>query len=102
VKPIWLPLTLASAIPIGLAAPAQADGCRKGAAVGGVAGHVAGHHGLLGGVGGCAGGHHEANKNRIRSKINRSNRRPIIATDDGAVSRALAHTPLAPPAKERA
>lgn len=47
-----------------LAASSQADaaGCLKGAAVGGVAGHVAGHHGVLGAVAGCAVGHHEAGK----------------------------------------
>ena len=42
--------------------PAQAAGCLKGAAVGGVAGHMAGHHGVLGAAAGCAIGHHEANK----------------------------------------
>ncbi|WP_244815637.1 hypothetical protein [Caballeronia sp. Lep1P3] len=41
---------------------AEAKGCMKGAAVGGVAGHVAGKHGTAGAVGGCAIGHHEANK----------------------------------------
>ena len=41
---------------------AQAAGCLKGAAVGGVAGHFAGHHGVLGAVAGCAIGHHQANK----------------------------------------
>jgi len=41
---------------------AQAAGCLKGAAVGGVAGHYAGHHGLLGAGIGCAIGHHEAAK----------------------------------------
>ncbi len=45
------------------AAPAaQAAGCLKGAAVGGVAGHFVGHHGLAGAAVGCAVGHHEANK----------------------------------------
>jgi hypothetical protein len=41
---------------------AEAAGCLKGAAVGGVAGHYAGHHGLLGAGIGCAIGHHEAAK----------------------------------------
>ena len=41
--------------------PADAAGCLKGAAVGGVAGHMAGH-GVLGAAGGCAVGHHMANK----------------------------------------
>jgi len=45
-------------------APIHADaaGCLKGAAVGGVAGHMAGHHTLLGAGAGCAIGHHEASK----------------------------------------
>ncbi|WP_080431292.1 hypothetical protein [Burkholderia cenocepacia] len=41
---------------------AQAAGCLKGAAVGGVAGHVAGHHGAVGAAAGCAIGHHRAAK----------------------------------------
>jgi hypothetical protein len=43
-------------------APAQAAGCLKGAAVGGVAGHFAGHHGVVGAGAGCVIGHHEATK----------------------------------------
>jgi hypothetical protein len=39
---------------------AGADGCIKGAAVGGVAGHLAGHHGVAGAALGCAVGHHRA------------------------------------------
>jgi hypothetical protein len=45
-----------------ISAPAEAKGCLKGAAVGGIAGHAAGHHGFLGAAAGCAIGHHEANK----------------------------------------
>jgi hypothetical protein len=41
---------------------AQAAGCLKGAAAGGVVGHVAGHHGLAGAGIGCAVGHHHASK----------------------------------------
>jgi hypothetical protein len=41
---------------------ADAKGCLKGAAVGGVAGHYAAHHGLLGAAAGCVIGRHEANK----------------------------------------
>ena len=41
---------------------AEAAGCLKGAAVGGMAGHYAGNHGLLGAGIGCAVGHHEATK----------------------------------------
>jgi hypothetical protein len=43
-------------------APAQAAGCLKGVAVGGVAGHFAGHHGVVGAGAGCVIGHHEATK----------------------------------------
>jgi hypothetical protein len=43
------------------AGQAEAKGCLKGAAVGGLAGHMA-HHGVLGAVGGCAVGHHMASK----------------------------------------
>jgi hypothetical protein len=45
-----------------VSAPAQAKGCLKGAAVGGVGGHVVGHHGLIGAAVGCAVGRHRANK----------------------------------------
>jgi hypothetical protein len=45
----------------GFAGPAQAKGCLKGAAVGGVAGHMV-NHGALGAGAGCVVGHHEANK----------------------------------------
>ncbi|MGZ5848945.1 MAG: hypothetical protein ACXWJJ_15865 [Ramlibacter sp.] len=41
---------------------AQAKGCLKGAAVGGVAGHVARKHGGVGAAAGCAIGHHRAAK----------------------------------------
>jgi hypothetical protein len=41
---------------------ASAEGCLKGAAVGGVVGHVAGKHGVVGAAAGCAIGHHDAAK----------------------------------------
>jgi hypothetical protein len=41
---------------------ANAAGCMRGAAVGGVAGHLAGHHTFAGAAIGCAIGHHEAAK----------------------------------------
>jgi hypothetical protein len=50
------------------AGAAQAEGCLKGAAVGGVAGHVAGKHGTAGAVGGCAIGHHEASKKEKKAQ----------------------------------
>jgi hypothetical protein len=50
-------LTIAiSALPI----IANAHGCIKGAAVGGVVGHVAGHHAVAGAALGCVIGHHRA------------------------------------------
>ncbi|MEK6394861.1 MAG: hypothetical protein V4789_24095, partial [Burkholderia gladioli] len=49
-------------------ANANAAGCLKGAAVGGVAGHVAGHHGVVGAAAGCAIGHHEASKKAKQEK----------------------------------
>ena len=59
---VW---TIAAALSLVLAAgavdTAQAKGCLKGAAVGGLAGHVAGH-GILGAAGGCVVGHHMASK----------------------------------------
>jgi hypothetical protein len=62
-KSILIPAVLALALTTGVSfAPAQAAGCLKGAAVGGVAGHMAGHHGVLGAGAGCVIGHHEANK----------------------------------------
>ena len=47
---------------------AFADGCLKGAAVGGVGGHVAGHHAVIGPVGGCVVGRHMANKKAKEQK----------------------------------
>ena len=38
---------------------AHAEGCLKGAVIGGVAGHLK-HHAVLGAVAGCAVGHHLA------------------------------------------
>ena len=58
-------LTIAVAAMIAVAAvpgAAQAAGCLKGAAVGGVAGHFVGHHGLIGAGVGCLVGRHNANK----------------------------------------
>jgi uncharacterized protein YcfJ len=53
-------VAMAGAMPLGAA---NAAGCLKGAAVGGVAGHFVGHgHGLLGAGIGCLVGRHHANK----------------------------------------
>lgn len=41
---------------------ANAKGCLKGAAVGGVGGHIAGNHAVLGAAAGCVIGRHQANK----------------------------------------
>ena len=51
---------------------AEANGCLKGAAVGGVAGHFAGHHGVLGAAAGCVVGRHEASK-RAQMQTNQFN-----------------------------
>jgi len=62
-KSMFIPAVLVLALTAGVgASPAQAAGCLKGAAVGGLAGHLAGHHGVLGAGAGCVIGHHEANK----------------------------------------
>lgn len=62
-KWMLLPAALLVSLGLGPISPsANAAGCLKGAAVGGVAGHVAGHHGVLGAGAGCIIGHHEANK----------------------------------------
>lgn len=58
--PAALAATVLTATP--MAGPAQARGCLKGAAIGGVAGHFLGHHALLGAGIGCLIGHHEAKK----------------------------------------
>ena len=54
-----------------MSAPADAKGCLKGAAIGG----VAGHHGLIGAAAGCAIGHHEAKRNE-RNEKNNANEQP--------------------------
>jgi hypothetical protein len=43
---------------------AQAEGCIKGAVIGGVAGHYAVRHGWLGAAAGCLIGRHEAKKHK--------------------------------------
>jgi outer membrane lipoprotein SlyB len=57
-------LTIAALLAVSplIAPAAQAAGCLKGAAVGGMAGHYMGHHGWLGAGAGCVIGHHEAVK----------------------------------------
>ena len=59
---IALAATALIAAAAALPGSAQAAGCLRGAAVGGVAGHFAHHHTLLGAAVGCAVGHHEAVK----------------------------------------
>ncbi|MEA2997045.1 MAG: hypothetical protein QOG74_2594 [Alphaproteobacteria bacterium] len=46
----------------GMAEPAAAKGCLRGAFMGGVAGHYVAHHGVLGAAAGCIIGRHQANK----------------------------------------
>jgi hypothetical protein len=59
-------------IALSLVGSAEAKGCLKGAAVGGVAGHYSGHHGLLGAAAGCVIGRHEASK-RAQMQTNQFN-----------------------------
>ena len=47
---------------------AEARGCLKGAAVGGIAGHYWHHHAVLGAIAGCAIGHHMAVKKEREDK----------------------------------
>jgi hypothetical protein len=57
----FAPYTLAIAALALVAGPADARGCLKGAAVGGVGGHFVGKgHALAGAAIGCAVGHHRA------------------------------------------
>jgi hypothetical protein len=55
-----------------VAAPPQAAGCLKGAAVSEVAGHYAGHHGVLGAGAGCVIGHHAATEHLGKRPSNRA------------------------------
>lgn len=61
-KSLVLAAALLSVASFAATAPANAEGCVKGAIVGGVAGHFMHRHTLLGAGIGCAIGHHEANK----------------------------------------
>jgi outer membrane lipoprotein SlyB len=47
---------------------AEAKGCLKGAAIGGVAGHLMHHHAILGAAVGCVIGHHMAVKKQREEK----------------------------------
>ncbi len=60
-----LAVAVLSIMAVGNIGPAHAEGCIKGAVVGGIAGHLV-HHGILGAVAGCAVGHHEAKVARER------------------------------------
>jgi hypothetical protein len=63
------------------AGPALAEGCLKGAAVGGVAGHMAGQHAVLGSAAGCAVGHHEAANRDQAQQAARSNEARTDSTE---------------------
>ena len=81
-----MPATLALAMGW-IAAPAQAAGCLKGAAVGGIAGHYAGHHGVLGAGAGCVIGHHEATKHaRERAQQQQQDSRREFRGDSRSVA----------------
>jgi hypothetical protein len=82
---------IAAALLISLASVSQlanAAGCLKGAAVGGVGGHLAGHHGLLGAAAGCAIGRHQANKH-AKTEAARANQ-PVPAN---AANSTATYTP---------
>ncbi len=67
-------LALAAATLGTAAMPANAAGCLKGAAVGGVGGHFVGKgHAVLGAAAGCAYGHHRAAK---AARAQRAQQRP--------------------------
>ena len=61
-KPSFFATTLVvAAALLAVSGPAEAKGCLKGAAVGGVGGHFVGKgHGVAGAAIGCAVGHHRA------------------------------------------
>ena len=90
-KPIALPGILALGLMASaFSSPADAAGCLKGAAVGGVAGHVAGHHGVVGAGAGCIIGHHEANKHARQNGAGQS-------AAPGAPASGSSTAPHAPP-----
>ncbi|GGZ01213.1 hypothetical protein ACFFTM_09085 [Pseudoduganella plicata] len=74
-----------------VAGTANAAGCLKGAAVGGVAGHVAGKHGVVGAVGGCVVGRHMANKKAKKEKAAEQARAEQARRDRAAAQTAPAH-----------
>ncbi len=63
----------------GASMSAQAAGCLKGAAVGGVGGHFLGHHAVAGAVVGCAVGHHAAAKRERDARAAAANPPPASA-----------------------
>jgi outer membrane lipoprotein SlyB len=71
----WVAAPLAALILLAGASGAQAKGCLKGAAVGGVAGHFAHHHAVLGAAAGCVVGHHLAKKKEREERAQREERR---------------------------
>ncbi len=63
-------LVLPLVIALGAMSPgAQAAGCLKGAAVGGIGGHFAHHHAIAGAAIGCAVGHHMAKKRARAARV---------------------------------
>ncbi|HEY2032384.1 MAG TPA: hypothetical protein VGH02_01725 [Rhizomicrobium sp.] len=59
---------IAACIALSSIPTAEAKGCLKGAAVGGVAGHFMHHHAILGAAVGCVIGHHMAVKKEQEEK----------------------------------
>ncbi|MDB5409039.1 MAG: hypothetical protein JWL84_3951 [Rhodospirillales bacterium] len=77
---------IGAALALAAAGPpsAEAAGCLKGAAVGGVAGHEVGSgHGVAGAGIGCAVGHHEAKKKSAKKAEQASQNHPAASGDAG-------------------
>ena len=70
----------------GLPMIANAHGCIKGVAVGGVVGHVAGHHAVAGAAVGCVIGHHRATVKEREAAQNAAQSQASSANQTGAPS----------------
>jgi outer membrane lipoprotein SlyB len=72
---------VACVVSLAIAGQANAAGCMKGAAAGGVAGHFVGKgHAVAGAAGGCAVGHHMANKKAKENSAQAQNRQTQAQT----------------------
>ena len=71
----------------GLPILANAHGCIKGAAVGGVVGHVAGHHAVAGAAVGCVIGHHRATVKQGIRRTTPCSRKPALLKQPAVLRR---------------